>query len=409
LEELEVGISTVRGESNCMGFECGYTFTLTNHFRDSINCEYSLIALEHSARNTSYQGGEVTPFEYTNRFEAIPNSVPFRPPRRARKPLIEGTQTAVVVGKSGEEIWTDQYGRVKVQFFWDRIGTSDENSSCWIRVAHGWAGINWGFITLPRISQEVIVSFLEGDPDRPLITGSVYNANQMPPYTLPDNQTQSTWKSNSSKGGGGFNEIRFEDKKGSEQIFVHGEKDLHVRVKDSRFETILGARNLNVTKDKFEQVAGDSHIHVKGDQNNKVEGTYSLNAGMDHQEKVGTNYALDAGQEIHLKAGVNLVIECGVSLTIKVGGNFINLNSAGVFISGTMVFINSGGSAGSGAGANPTAPTDPTDAVDAQPGAVTTPPSSQAATPASMSLTDISPAAAVLVAAAQSGAPFCEH
>src|SRR5262249_7514894 len=141
--------------------------------------------------------------EYRGHYEAIPNSVPYRPPRRARKPVVEGAQTAVVVGKSGEEIWTDQYGRVIVQFFWDREGAADDKSSCWIRVAQGWAGKNWGFITIPRIGQEVLVHFLEGDPDRPIIAGSVYNAEQMPPYTLPDYQTKSTWKSLSSKGGGG--------------------------------------------------------------------------------------------------------------------------------------------------------------------------------------------------------------
>jgi type VI secretion system secreted protein VgrG len=428
LEEMEVGISTVRGASNCMGFQSGYKFTLTGHYRVAANIDYTLLMVEHSARNTSYRAGQMDPFEYRNRFEAIPNSVPYHPARRARKPRIEGTQTAVVVGQAGEEIWTDQYGRVVVQFFWDREGQDDENSSCWIRVAHGWAGKNWGYICIPRIGQEVVVSFLEGDPDRPLITGSVYNADQMPPYTLPHYQTKSTWKSMSSKGGGGFNELRFEDDKGSEQIFLHAEKDLHLRTKNDRYETILNNTNLNVTKDQFEQVGGDSHVHVKGDQNIKIDGTYSLNSGQDHQEKAGTNFAVEAGTELHLKAGTNLVIESGASLTLKVGGNFINLNPAGVFISGTMVFINSGGSAGSAGPASPTAPTAPTDAVDVDPGAVTSPPSSQAQTPASMSLQDISPAAgsappaaagspaaaapspavASLQEAARSGAPFCE-
>ena len=190
-----------------MGFECGYKFTLTDHFRDSANGGYSLTALEHHARNTSYSAGYPDPFEYTNRFEAIPSSVPYRPPRLARKPAIHGTQTAVVVGKSGEEIWTDNYGRVKVQFFWDRQGRYDENSSCWVRVAQGWAGKQWGMIHIPRIGQEVVVNFLEGDPDRPIITGSVYNADHMTPYPLPAEQTKSATKSLSSKGGGGFNEI----------------------------------------------------------------------------------------------------------------------------------------------------------------------------------------------------------
>ena len=150
----------------------------------------------------------------------------------------------MVVGKSGEEIWVDQYGRVKVQFFWDRAGNMDENSSCWIRVAQVWAGKGWGAIFMPRIGQEVIVDFLEGDPDRPIITGRVYNADQTVPYTLPDEQTKSTIKSMSSKGGGGFNEIRLEDKAGSEQIFILGQKDKDIRIKNDVREWIGEDRNL---------------------------------------------------------------------------------------------------------------------------------------------------------------------
>ena len=168
------------------------------------------------------------------------------------------TQTAVVVGKSGEEIWTDNYGRVKVQFFWDRQGRYDENSSCWIRVAQGWAGKQWGMIHIPRIGQEVVVNFLEGDPDRPIITGSVYNADHMTPYPLPAEQTKSATKSLSSKGGGGFNEIRFEDRKGSEQVFLHGEKDIDIRVKNDRREWIGRDRHLIVARDKLEQIKRDT-------------------------------------------------------------------------------------------------------------------------------------------------------
>jgi type VI secretion system secreted protein VgrG len=264
---------------------------------------------------------------------------------------------------------------------------------------------------VPRIGQEVIVDFLEGDPDQPIITGRVYNAEQMPPYALPDEKTKSTIKTFSSKGGGGFNELRFEDKKGSEQVFIHAEKDLHQRVKDSRFETIIDSTHLIVKKDQLEQIGGDTHLQVKGDQNEKITGTVSLNAGTDLQQKVGMKYAMDAGQEIHLKAGMNLVIESGTNLTLKVGGNFININPAGVFIKGTMVFINSGGSAGSGAGASPQAPKNPTEADKADPGELTTvsPPQPPKRKSYSFGSTPVSPAAAVLKAAAQTGAPFCDH
>ena len=183
-------------------------------------------------------------FDYRNSIEAIPNPSPYHPPRNARRPFIQGSQTAVVVGKSGEEIWVDQYGRVKVQFFWDRAGNMDENSSCWIRVAQLWAGKGWGAIFTPRIGQEVIVDFLEGDPDRPIITGRVYNGDQTVPYALPGEQTKSTIKSMSSKGGGGFNEIRLEDKKGSEQVFILGQKNQDIRIKNDVKEWVGEDRNL---------------------------------------------------------------------------------------------------------------------------------------------------------------------
>ena len=410
MEEQEVLLQTIQGQGNCRSFQSGFKFTLEGYYRSEANQDYTLIRVAHRFAENTYRSGDKTDtsFDYRNEFDAIPFATPFRPPRLARKPVMPGAQTAVVVGKSGEEIWVDQYGRVIVQFFWDRAGKMNEDSSCWIRVAQVWAGKGWGAIFTPRIGQEVIVEFLEGDPDRPLITGRVYNADQTVPYALPGEQTKSTIKSMSSIGGSGFNEFRLEDKKGSEQIFLHAEKDLHHRVKDSRFETILGATHLMVTKDQFEKVTGDTHLQVTGDQNEKISGTVSLNAGMDLQQKVGTNWAMDAGQEIHLKSGLNLVIESGVNLTLKVGGNFININPAGIFISGTFVNINSGGSAGSGAGASPQVPKDPTEADNADPGQLGEPAAAPSPSLGRYTLTTISPAAAVLRAAAQSGAAFCE-
>lgn len=413
LEELEVGISTVRGEGNCMGFESGYKFNLAEHYRDSANTDYTLLMVEHHGRNASYKSGKVVdPFEYGNRFEAIPNSVPFRPARRARKPVVEGTQTAVVVGKSGEEIWTDQYGRVIVQFFWDREGTSDEKSSCWIRVAQGWAGKQWGFIAIPRIGQEVIVSFLEGDPDRPIITGSVYNADQMPPYSLPDKQIQSTWKSMSSKGGGGFNELRLDDTKGSEQIFIHGEKDMDMRLKNDRREWIGQDRHLVVTRDKLEKTGRDSHLSLERDHVEKVgrdhhltiggkeaitiNGSHSLSVTGDVIEEFKGNHSSQVTQNLYLK-GMQVVIEAVTGLTLKVGSNFITIDMSGVAIKGMpMVQINSAGAALSGSPGSlvsPLSPTEATDASDATPGAVTSVTPGQGHTPASMSLDKTSPAA----------------
>jgi type VI secretion system secreted protein VgrG len=215
---------------------------------------------------------------------------------------------------------------------------------------------------IPRIGQEVIVDFLEGDPDQPIITGRVYNAEQVTPYKLPDEKTKSTIKSNSSKGGGGYNELRFEDAKGKEQIFIHAERNQDIRIKNDLYETVGAASHRKVGKDHSEEIGGALHLAVKGDRNEKVDGTVSLNAGVGYQAKVGKNYALDAGTEVHVKAGMNLVIEAGTALTLKVGGNFINISPAGVFVSGTMVMINSGGSAGSGSGASPKNPRPPTEA-----------------------------------------------
>ena len=349
LEEREVELSTLRGKSNCMGFECGYKFALAEHFRDAANQDYTLISLRHNGKNTSYRSGHPQPFDYANEFEAIPNSVPFRPPRLARKPVIASAQTAVVVGKSGEEIWTDKYGRVTVQFFWDREGKADEKSSCWIRVAQGWAGKQWGSIYIPRIGQEVAVSFLEGDPDRPLIAGSVYNADQMPPYTLPDEQTKSTLKSDSSKGGGGFNEIRLEDKKGGEEIFIHGQKDLDIRIEN----------------DRKEWIGRDHHVTIVGKAAVKVTGSNSLAVTGDVMEQFGGNHSSEVTQDLYLKA-TQVVIEASVGLTLKVGGNFITIDSSGIAISGMpMVQINSGGAALSGSAGSLVSPLSPTDSAGA--------------------------------------------
>jgi type VI secretion system secreted protein VgrG len=418
-----VELVTVRGKSNCMGFECGYKFTLAQHFRDETNQDYTLLALRHRGKNTSYRSKKPEPFEYSNEFEAIPNSVPFRPPRLARKPVIPSTQTAVVVGKSGEEIWTDKYGRIVVQFYWDREGSADENSSCWIRVAQGWAGNQWGSIYTPRIGQEVVVTFLDGDPDRPLITGSVYNADQMPPYTLPDEQTKSTVKSYSSKGGGGFNEIRLEDKKGSEQIFIHSQKDIDIRIENDRKEWIGEDRHLMVTRDKMEQVQRDSHaditrdriekigrdhhVTINGKAAVKIAGSNSLAVTGDVIEQFSGNHSSQVTQNLYLKA-MQVVIEASMGLTLKVGGNFITIDMSGIAISGMpMVQINSAGSALSGSAGSlvsPLSPTDPAQADKAGPGKMS-PPAGAGFTQASYAVSSISPAVAGAPKSAASNAP----
>jgi len=410
IEELHAQYEQINGQSIVRGLLCGGLFTLSNFPRADQNREYLVVSVNHSIHTESFAAGEdAGGTVYKNSFTVIESKTQFRPTRITPKPIIQGPQTAIVVGPKGDEIYTDKYGRVKVQFHWDRYGKNDENSSCWVRVSHPWAGKGWGAVSIPRIGQEIIVDFLEGDPDRPIIIGRVYNAEAMPPYELPNYATMSTLKSNSSKGGGGFNEFRFEDKKGKEQIFLHGEKNQDIRIKNDTYEWIGNDRHLIVKKDQFEQVEGDKHLTVTGDQNEKVNGTISITTGMDLQEKVGMNHAVDAGTAIHLKAGMNVVIEAGMSITLKAGSGFIVIGPAGVTIVGTPTLINSGGSAGSGAGCSADTPKLPKEADKAKPGEVdklpppATPPTSSSATSSSPSAQ-----AQVLKQAAQNGTPFCE-
>jgi type VI secretion system secreted protein VgrG len=265
--------------------------------------------------------GEVTENRFDVRFVAMPSRDPFRPARVTEKPVVHGPQTAMVVGKSGEEIWTDKYGRVKLQFHWDRLGKSDENSSCWVRVAQVWAGKGWGGMQIPRIGQEVVVSFLEGDPDRPLVTGRVYNADSMPPYPLPDGQTQSGIVSRSTKGGTSktFNELRFDDKKDSEQIFIHAQKNFDCVVKNNNTVKV-GASDADDGSQTIEIWKNRSAEIKTGDDSTTV------TAG-DHSLKVAAGAStIEAAQKITIKVGGStIVIEpAKISLTapeISIQGN----------------------------------------------------------------------------------------
>ena len=218
----------------------------------------------------------------------------------------------------------------------------------------------------PRIGQEVVVNFLEGDPDQPLIVGSVYNADQMPPYELPKYKTLSGVKSRSTLGGSppNFNEIRFEDKKGEEQVFINAEKDMDLRVENDSREFIGKNRHLIVKANQTELVEADKHVHVKGKHVEKIDGDLSLTVGGKRQEKIGTVDTVEAGQEIHLKAGMKVIIEAGLQISLVGPGGFVDIGPSGVTIQGTMVLINSGGAAGSGSQSTPENPKDPDVADD---------------------------------------------
>jgi len=330
LEELQQAGVRLSGSGWYFGFSPGYKFRFSEHPRSDANTEYALHTVQHVATENSYD----------NSFEARPVDIAFRPPRRTPRPRIHGTQTAVVVGKQGEEIWTDKYGRIKVKFHWDQSDEFNENASCWIRVAHSWAGKGWGSIFIPRMGQEVVVSFLEGDPDRPLVTGIVYNADQAVPYDLPDHGTVSTIMSNSSKGGGGANELRFEDKKDSEEIFLHAQKDLNVEVENDRTikvkegnETheVAGERSVTVTKDETHTSSASFTHEVSKDYTLKVEGNLTIDVAGDLVVKAKsvsaeaeTSYSAKAGQAFDNEAGTALTNKAGTALTNKAGTALTN-------------------------------------------------------------------------------------
>lgn len=290
---------------------------------------------------------------------------------------IAGPQTARVVGPEGEEIHTDKYGRIKVQFHWEQLGPEASRESlqrCWVRVAQPWAGKGYGAFFLPRIGQEVLVHFIEGDPDQPLVIGSVYNAAQTTPCALPEKMARTTIKSHSTKGGNGFNEMRFDDTKGAEQMFFHAERDMETWVGNDALARIGNERHVIVEGHDFARCGGNRSDAVKGSHSGRIGGKCSLDVGGDTQMKTARNFALGAGVNVDIKGGANVTIEAGATLTLKAGGNTIVLGPSGIAINaagpvtidGATVQINCGG-AGAAAGAasaSPDAPAEPREADD---------------------------------------------
>lgn len=333
MEELEVPYEQAFAETEVGSLVVAGTFKVTEHNVDDENKpEWVVTEITHFATEPSYRGddsglGSITRFDnpfsrkndniseeddaqgsifnYANRIACIPSSVVYRPARTTKKPMIHGSQTAVVVGPSGDEIYTDEFGRIKVQFHWDREGKKDETSSCWVRVATTWAGKKWGAVHIPRIGQEVVVSFLEGDPDRPLVIGSVYNSDLMPPYDLPANKTQSGTKTRSSKGGdtATYNELRFEDLKGSEEIYLHAEKDFNTQVENDQFTEVEHDQGIHVINNRTKVVDKDQAETVHGNKQIDVDGN--------HKEKVLKN------QDITIGANRGVMVEGNLDETIK--------------------------------------------------------------------------------------------
>jgi type VI secretion system secreted protein VgrG len=375
LAEAQAAFERYHGNSfDCGGLRTGAKFKLTGHPQAAFNVpEYAIVGAEHAIISNQYASGGGD-HSITVAIEAIDAKTRFRPARITPKPSIQGAQTAVVVGLAGDEIYTDKYGRVKVQFPWDRYGKQDENSSCWIRVAQVWAGKNWGAMHIPRIGQEVLVSFLEGDPDRPIITGRVYNAALMPPYDLPTNKTQSGIKSRSSLDGStdNFNEIRFEDKKGSELLSVQAEKDFNslvkndetTEVKHDRTDKVGNNETVTIGKDQSTTINGQETRKVAKDRTTNIDGTEKLTVGKDQKINVGATFELVAADEITLITGQSSLVmkkdgtielkgmtitvegsqsvtaKGNVGVTLQVSSTSVKLDPAQLKLAATMIGIN---------------------------------------------------------------------
>ncbi|GGC65211.1 type VI secretion system Vgr family protein [Marinobacter halophilus] len=350
LDALRNDASLAKGESNRPDFTLGAKVELQDHDSQSLNREWLLTAITHTGTQPQamQEEGGSQPTSYHNDFTAIPADKTWRP-LCEHKPMMDGPQMALVTGPEGEEIHCDQYGRVKVRFPWDRYSKNDEHSSAWLRVAQGWAGGQYGFMALPRIGNEVIVSFLDGDPDQPIITGRTYHATNTPPYALPEHKTRTTLKTKTHKGEGS-NELRFEDEADQEQIYVHAQKDLDLLTENNRTEVIKNDSHLTVENNRFSHTKGYSHHTVDGEKREQTGKDHSFNVTGTLHLKAGTAWLSNAGTELHIKAGRKVVIEAGAEITLKAGGSFVKIDPSGVALGGASIKMNAGGAGGKGSG-----------------------------------------------------------
>ncbi len=333
LEELQAAGTVAEGAGAVRGIATGSLFELSGYPREDQNLKYLVTSSAYQLVNDEYQTrfGLDAELPCQCRFTAIESKTPYRSPRITRKPFVQGPQTAIVVGKAGEEIWTEEHGRVKVQFHWDREGKFDENSSCWIRVSSLWAGTAWGAVQLPRIGQEVIVDFLEGDPDRPIITGRVYNGDNKPALKLPADKTQSTIKSRSTKSGNEktFNELRFEDKKDEEEVYFHAERDFNRVVENND--------TLKVGFDKKED--GDQTIEIQNNQKLVVGNAQSKDGSQTVEIWKDQTLTIQTGDQTVKVALGKSTTEAAVSIELKVGASSLKLEPAKITLKSPQIAI----------------------------------------------------------------------
>lgn len=296
LQAIQKHQSIVKAESNIRNLKVGHVYTIKKHENiNELGKSYLVTELHYIAEDDSYKNSSESKQEIKNILQLIPADTSFRPDAIHQKPSVNGLQSAVVTGPQGEEIYTDEYGRVRIQFHWDREGQMNENSSCWVRVSHQWAGAGFGGINIPRIGQEVLVEFEDGDPDKPIITGRVYNARNMPPYQLPGNKTQSGWVSRSTPEGtkDTANEIRFEDRKGAEHLLIHAERNQSIEVENEEFHW--------VGKNRRKNIDNDEDVEIKNDRKETV--------GNDEAINIGRNQTVEIGNDSVLKVGKNRTVE----------------------------------------------------------------------------------------------------
>ncbi|RWB94722.1 type VI secretion system tip protein TssI/VgrG [Mesorhizobium sp.] len=319
-EEIQAVHQRIAAVGTVRGLYSGCTFKLDGFPREDQNQEYLVVSAEYRLFDPGYRAlADVESENFKVILGVAPTALAYRPPRVTTRPIMRGPQTATVVGPSGEEIFTDKYARVKVQFHWDRLGKKDQNSSCFVRVSQTWAGSGWGFIQIPRIGQEVIVDFIEGDPDLPIITGRVYNASQMPPYGLPGSATQSGWKSDSSKGGGGYNELMFEDKAGSELVNFQAQKDHNLLIKNDRTKLVQHDQSDRIDHDAKHSVGHNLDEDVGNNKTVKVGVDQTTDIGNNDTETVGVNRSLTVGSNETINIGSNSTETIGIAHTQTVG------------------------------------------------------------------------------------------
>ncbi len=367
LDYLRRNAHTATGKSNQPLLRPGVKFDLQEHLDDTLNRDWLVVSVtsqgtQPQALEEAGGNGATT---YANQFTLIPAHRTWRAKPQA-KPQVDGPMIATVVGPEGEEIFCDEHGRVKLHFPWDRYSNGDEHSSCWVRVSQGWAGSQYGMIAIPRIGHEVIVSFLNGDPDQPIVTGRTYHATNTAPYALPDNKTKTVLRTETHQGQG-YNELSFEDQAGNEQIYLHAQKDFDGLIENDHTSVIKHDKHLSVENDRFTQIKNNQHLTVGGESRESVTGNRTLMVEGSLHVKTGSVWVNESGTEVHIKAGQKVVIEAGSEITVKAGGSFVKVDPAGVHLSGAGVNLNSGGSPGSGSGFSGQAATLPGNLDDAPP------------------------------------------